>query len=122
MELTPFMRCYARDGESVPEDLVRQIAAPITAQVASHGSHSGMHRMQAHRMRITQKSRETANVTAVSLGQAQGGYLPFFLAAFFAFFATVLASFSWKMDGRSVPSHLRSIPHIDSPSSIDTIS
>ena len=29
-------------------------------------------------------------------GQAQGGYLPFF---FFAFFANVLASFSWKMDG-----------------------
>ena len=29
-------------------------------------------------------------------GQAQGSYLPFF---FFAFFATVLASFSWKMDG-----------------------
>jgi len=31
-------------------------------------------------------------------GQAQGGYLPFFLAFFFA---TVVASFSWKMDGRS---------------------
>jgi hypothetical protein len=38
-------------------------------------------------------------VPAVSLGQAQGGYLPFFLAAFFAFFATVLASFFME-DGR----------------------
>jgi hypothetical protein len=26
------------------------------------------------------------------------------------------------MDGRSLPSHTRSIPHIDSPSMLDTIS
>lgn len=47
-------------------------------------------------------------------GQAQGGYLPFF---FFAFFANVLASFSWKMDGRFLPSHVRSPLYVGSPSS-----
>src|SRR3990170_4296837 len=66
------------------------------------------------------KAKKRRKVPAVPLGQAQGGYLPFFLAAFFAFFATVLASFSWKMDGRSLPSHTRSLPYIDSPSSLGT--
>jgi hypothetical protein len=42
------------------------------------------------------RNRGTAVHRRSSGGQAQGRYLPFF---FFAFFATVLASFSWKMDG-----------------------
>ena len=41
-------------------------------------------------MIVFAKNKETASVLAVSLGQAQGGYLPFFLDDFFAFFATVV--------------------------------